>query len=48
MGRTECNRVVILKGQPRLIGRMVDVKIIEAGQRALRGEVVTQDEAVWA
>ena len=45
MGRTECNRVVILKGQPRLIGQMLDVKIIEAGQRALRGEVVTQDEA---
>ena len=44
MGRTECNRVVILKGHPRLIGRMVDVKITEASQRSLRGEVVTQDE----
>ena len=41
MGRTECNRVVILKGQPRLIGQMVDVKITEASQRSLRGEVVT-------
>ncbi len=46
MGRTECNRVVILQGQPGLIGRMVDVTITEAGQRSLRGEVVTQDEVV--
>jgi len=48
MGRTECNRVVILKGQPRLIGQMVDVKIVEASQRSLRGEVVTQGDAVAA
>ena len=43
MGRTECNRVVLLKGQPRLIGQMVDVRITEASQRSLRGEVLTQD-----
>ena len=48
MGRTECNRVVILKGQPRLIGQMVDVKITETSQRSLRGEVLTQDHAVAA
>ena len=48
MGRTECNRVVILKGQPRLIGQMVDVKITETSQRSLRGEVLTQDDAVTA
>ena len=48
MGRTECNRVVILKGQPRLIGQMVDVKITEASQRSLRGEVVTQGDPVAA
>ncbi|MEC5213517.1 tRNA-2-methylthio-N6-dimethylallyladenosine synthase [Polaromonas sp. CG_9.5] len=49
MGRTECNRVVILKGQPRLIGQMVDVKITETSQRSLRGEVLTQqDEPVAA
>ena len=49
MGRTECNRVVILKGQPRLIGQMVDVRITETSQRSLRGEVLTQqDEAVAA
>jgi len=48
MGRTECNRVVILKGQPRLIGQMVDVLITETSQRSLRGEVLTQDSAVAA
>ena len=48
MGRTECNRVVILKGQPRLIGQMVDVTITETSQRSLRGEVLTRDEAVPA
>ena len=45
MGRTECNRVVILKGQPRLIGQMVEVKITETSQRSLRGEVLTLDSA---
>ena len=48
MGRTECNRVVILKGQPRLIGQMVDVKITETSQRSLRGEVLLQDAAITA
>ena len=48
MGRTECNRVVILKGQPRLIGQMVDVTITEASQRSLRGEVLTQGDTVAA
>jgi len=48
MGRTECNRVVILKGQPRLIGQMVDVNIVETSQRSLRGEVLTQDAAMVA
>ena len=48
MGRTECNRVVILKGQPRLIGQMVDVKITETSQRSLRGEVLMQSDAVAA
>ena len=48
MGRTECNRVVILKGQPRLIGQMVDVRITETSQRSLRGEVLTQGDTVAA
>ena len=48
MGRTECNRVVILKGQPRLIGQMVDINIVETSQRSLRGEVLTQGVATAA
>jgi tRNA-2-methylthio-N6-dimethylallyladenosine synthase len=41
MGRTECNRTVNFKGQPRLIGHMVDVAITEAYPHSLRAEVVT-------
>jgi len=48
VGRTECNRLVILKGQPRLIGQMVDVTITEASQRSLRGEVLTQQAEALA
>ncbi|MCZ4316851.1 tRNA (N6-isopentenyl adenosine(37)-C2)-methylthiotransferase MiaB [Comamonadaceae bacterium G21597-S1] len=40
-GRTECNRAVVFEGSRRLIGQMVDVRITEAPQRSLRGEVVT-------
>jgi tRNA-2-methylthio-N6-dimethylallyladenosine synthase len=39
MGRTECNRIVNFSGQPRLIGRMVDVAITAALPHSLRGEV---------
>ncbi|RYX89009.1 MAG: tRNA (N6-isopentenyl adenosine(37)-C2)-methylthiotransferase MiaB [Comamonadaceae bacterium] len=45
-GRTDCNRLVVLEGPARLIGHMVDVRITQAGQRSLRGEVLTQDEAL--
>lgn len=48
MGRTECNRVVNFKGQPRLIGQMVDITITQATQRSLRGEVLTRDVPVAA
>jgi tRNA-2-methylthio-N6-dimethylallyladenosine synthase len=41
--------VVNFKGQPRLVGKMIDVKITEAMQRSLRGEVLTtQDETLAA
>ena len=40
-GRTECNRAVVFKGPKRLVGQLVDVRITEAPQRSLRGEVVT-------
>jgi tRNA-2-methylthio-N6-dimethylallyladenosine synthase len=45
MGRTECNRIVNFKGQPRLIGQMVDVHITQAYPHSLRAEVVTSDTA---
>ncbi len=48
MGRTECNRVVTFKGQPRLIGQMIDVTITEATQRSLHGEVLLPEEAAVA
>ncbi|SFC02224.1 tRNA-i(6)A37 thiotransferase enzyme MiaB [Polaromonas sp. OV174] len=47
-GRTECNRAVVFNGPDRLIGQLVDVKITEAPQRSLRGEVLTRDHAVPA
>ncbi|MBU0587485.1 MAG: tRNA (N6-isopentenyl adenosine(37)-C2)-methylthiotransferase MiaB [Gammaproteobacteria bacterium] len=46
MGRTECNRVVNFKGQPRQIGQLVDVTITETRTYSLRGEVVTQDASL--
>jgi tRNA-2-methylthio-N6-dimethylallyladenosine synthase len=48
MGRTECNRVVLLEGPERLVGEMVDVRITEATQRSLRGAVLTADAALAA
>ncbi|MEW6707796.1 MAG: tRNA (N6-isopentenyl adenosine(37)-C2)-methylthiotransferase MiaB [Pseudomonadota bacterium] len=46
MGRTECNRIVNFKGQPRLVGQMIDVKITQALPHSLRGEVVVREEAL--
>ncbi|MDB5889957.1 MAG: tRNA-i(6)A37 thiotransferase enzyme MiaB [Polaromonas sp.] len=40
-GRTECNRAVVFEGPGRLVGQLVDIRITEAPQRSLRGEVVT-------
>jgi tRNA-2-methylthio-N6-dimethylallyladenosine synthase len=45
MGRTECNRIVNFKGQPRLIGQMVDVTVTQALPHSLRGEVVVREDA---
>jgi tRNA-2-methylthio-N6-dimethylallyladenosine synthase len=39
-GRTENNRVVNFEGNPRLIGRFVDIQITEALPNSLRGRVV--------
>ncbi|HEY1089664.1 MAG TPA: TRAM domain-containing protein, partial [Burkholderiaceae bacterium] len=45
-GRTECNRAVVMEGPARLIGQMVDVRITEAPQRVLHGEVLTREATV--
>ncbi len=44
-GRTECNRMVSFKAQPRLIGQMVDVTITEVNSHSLRGEVLQREAA---
>ncbi|MBK1681335.1 tRNA (N6-isopentenyl adenosine(37)-C2)-methylthiotransferase MiaB [Rhodocyclus tenuis] len=43
--RTDNNRIVNFVGQPRLIGRFVDVRITGALPHSLRGEIVTRDSA---
>ena len=43
MGRTECNRAVNFAGPARLIGQLVDVKIVETRSYSLRGEVMTAE-----
>jgi tRNA-2-methylthio-N6-dimethylallyladenosine synthase len=48
MGRTECNRIVNFRGQPRLVGQMVDVMIIEAYPHSLRGEVTAGERVLAA
>jgi len=40
-GRTENNRIVNFVGQPRLIGHMVDVRIVQTMANTLKGEIVT-------
>jgi tRNA-2-methylthio-N6-dimethylallyladenosine synthase len=44
-GRTECHRTVNFKGNPRLVGQLVDVTITEARTHSLRGEVVMANDA---
>ena len=44
-GRTECNRVVNFKAPQRLVGQMVDVRVTATSSHALRGEVMTQEQA---
>jgi tRNA-2-methylthio-N6-dimethylallyladenosine synthase len=48
MGRTECNRIVNFKGQPRLIGQLIDVHITEAYPHSLRAEVATRESSALA
>ena len=43
-GKTENNRSVTFLGNPRLIGRFVDVKITEGYRNSLKGEVVAVED----
>jgi len=45
MGRTECNRVVNFKGDARLVGQMIDLRITRSLAYTLRGEVPTRETA---
>ncbi|MEZ0309109.1 MAG: tRNA (N6-isopentenyl adenosine(37)-C2)-methylthiotransferase MiaB [Ramlibacter sp.] len=42
-GRTECNRMVNFKGDKRLVGQMIEVKVTEANSHSLRGEVLIKE-----
>jgi len=43
-GRTENNRIVNFKGNKRLIGQFINVKITKVLPNSLRGEIITIDE----
>ena len=43
-GRTDNNRIVNFAGQPRLVGRFVEVNITSALPHSLRGEAVTFED----
>jgi tRNA-2-methylthio-N6-dimethylallyladenosine synthase len=50
MGRTECNRIVNFPtgpGRDRLVGQMLDVRIVSALPHSLRGEVVVSADAAY-
>jgi tRNA-2-methylthio-N6-dimethylallyladenosine synthase len=42
-GRTENNRVVNFDGNPRLIGKLLDVEIIQAVRNSLKGKLIIND-----
>ncbi|WP_026973314.1 tRNA (N6-isopentenyl adenosine(37)-C2)-methylthiotransferase MiaB [Aliagarivorans marinus] len=42
-GRTENNRVVNFMGRPDMVGKFVDVKVVEVFPNSLRGEVVREE-----
>ncbi|KKK72633.1 hypothetical protein LCGC14_2901940, partial [marine sediment metagenome] len=41
VGRTHCDRIVVFDGNPRQIGRLLDVAIYDATAFTLLGSVVT-------
>ncbi len=45
MGRTENNRIVNFSGVPRMIGRMIDVRVTQALPHSLRGDAIARGHA---
>lgn len=43
LGRTDTNKIVFFKGETDLIGQIITVKIIDAGNWSLRGELCDSD-----
>ena len=43
-GRTENNRVVNFEGTPDMIGKFVDVEIVDVYTNSLRGKIVRTEE----
>ena len=43
LGRTDTNKIVFFKGETDLIGQIITVKIIDAGNWSLRGELCDLD-----
>lgn len=43
-GRTENNRVVNFEGTPEMIGKFVDVEIVDVYPNSLRGKLVRTEE----
>jgi len=41
--RTENNRIVNFAGHARLIGQMVDVKLVQAYSNSFRGQLLARD-----
>jgi len=43
MGRSECDRIVVFQGNPRLVGSTVDVSVSDCTSTTLIGEIVTAE-----
>ena len=43
-GRTENNRVVNFEGMPDMVGKFVDVEIVDVYTNSLRGKIVRTEE----
>ncbi|MBL8814178.1 MAG: TRAM domain-containing protein [Planctomycetaceae bacterium] len=42
-GRTECDRIVVFDGNPRLIGSLAEIEIHDCTSTTLLGSIVTKE-----